>query len=90
MDSLKSGRIMGRNLSPRAFETAMMYVDQATRLAKAKLLAWDAVHLSEAVRWSLERGAPVKIATSNGDFARFLEVLPELQAHVSVLDVTAP
>ena len=89
MGLIRSGRVVGRNLGPRSFEMAMMYVDQATKLASAKLLAWDALHLVEAVRWSLEVVDVVAIATSDSDFARFLQVLPELAAHVSVLDVTA-
>jgi hypothetical protein len=70
---------------------AMMYAAEATRIASARLLAWDAPHLYEAVRWSQELGPGVlvKIATSDSDFARFLQVLPELAGEVEVLDITA-
>ncbi len=89
MAHMACGRILGRNLGARAFEMAMMYVTQVTRLAGAKLLAWDALHLYEAVRWSLELDddVTVKIATSDSDFGRFLEVLPEFGEYVEVLDV---
>jgi hypothetical protein len=88
MELIRTGRIEARNLGPRAFEVAIMYVNQATAIARAKLLAWDAVHLAEAVRWSIERDEQVLIATSDGDFPRFLTVLPELGTRVRVLDVT--
>jgi hypothetical protein len=89
MSQMACGRILGRNLGARAFEMAMMYVTQVTQLAGAKLLAWDALHLYEAVRWSLELDddVTVKIATSDSDFGRFLEVLPEFGEYVEVLDV---
>jgi predicted nucleic acid-binding protein len=91
MSHIACGRIRGRNLGTRAFEMAMMYVAQITQLANAKLLAWDALHLYEAVRWSLELGdgIVVKIATSDSDFERFLEVLPDFCNHVEILDVCA-
>src|SRR5829696_8008543 len=57
LEHLRSGgRIVARELGPRAFETAMMWVAEAVRIGGAKLLAWDAVHLYEAVRWSRELG----------------------------------
>lgn len=86
------GRIRARSLSPRAFEMAMMWVAEAVRIRGSRLKAWDALHLSEAVRWARElgEGQVVKLATSNSDFEDFLRVLPELRAHVVVLNVCAP
>lgn len=86
------GRIVPRNLGPRAFETAMMWVAEAVRIGGARLLAWDAVHLYEAVRWSRELGAGriVQVATSDSDFDDFIGIMPELAQHVAIFDVCAP
>jgi hypothetical protein len=43
------------------------------------------------VRWARELdGQVVQVATSNSDFDDFLTVMPELTAHVTVLDVCSP
>ena len=88
MGWIASGTVRVRNLGPRAFEMGMSYVSAATREHGRKMKAWDAIHLYEATRWSLEHDEQVTLATADKDFTGFLDAFPEFSKHVVLLDTT--
>lgn len=88
MSWIATGALRVRNLGSRAFEMGMSYVAAASREHGRKMKAWDAIHLYEACRWSREHDEQVVIATADTDFAGFLEVFPEFDKHVRLLDTT--
>jgi hypothetical protein len=89
MGWLASSQLRIRQLGPRAFAMGMSYVATASREHTRKMKAWDAIHLYEACRWSREsNNAQVILATGDGDFEGFLDVFPEFNRHVRILDTT--
>ena len=88
MQWLAGGEIKIRDLGPKAFEMGMVYVASANREHARKMRAWDAIHLYEACRWSRELDQQIAIATSDKDFAKFIELFSEFGKHVRVLDIT--
>lgn len=87
MQWLADGTLTIRPLDRRAFEMGMAYVEMAATRNR-RMRGWDAIHLYEAARWSRDAEQKVTIATSDGDFAKMIELFPEFGAHLDVLDVT--
>jgi hypothetical protein len=84
---LADGAIEIRPLGRRAFEMGMAYVAMVAREGR-RMRGWDAIHLYEACRLAREGGVPVTLATSDGDFAKILELFPEFARFVQILDTT--
>jgi predicted nucleic acid-binding protein len=85
---LAEGAIEIRPLGRRAFEMGMAYVSSVSARGR-KMRGWDAIHLYEACRWARESGQRVKLATSDKDFRKTIELFPEFGDYVDVLHTTS-
>jgi len=82
MQIIEVGQVEIVPIPPKAAEQAMALITIATRDHNNALRAWDAVHLLTATAWAYEVGSAVRLATTDGDFERFVSCFPHFKAYV--------
>lgn len=87
MRIVEAGRIEIVPVPPKAAEQAMTLITIATRDHNNALRAWDAVHLLTATAWAHKVGSAVRLATTDGDFERFVSYFPHFKAYVDPVNL---
>jgi hypothetical protein len=89
MAHLASRRVTVIASPPKAAEHALVLVTVASRDHRAKLKAWDAVHIITAAGWARALGERVTVVTADGDFRRFFDLRGHFSALLDLQQVTA-
>jgi predicted nucleic acid-binding protein len=85
MNFVSEGRIQILKSSPKWAESALTLMKIAHEDFDIQLEAWDAAHFVNAFSWAVNIGQPVKLATGDKAFRKFIGHFPSVIGQVEIL-----